>query len=346
MLRRVARPAVLLPVLAVTVLAAATARPGAADALARYRAGAFAAARTALDEAGDEGDADAALLLRASLARRPDPALTALEGAITSLPARSPLAQAARLDAAGLRFAQGRHQDVLAVLDPLVAGDGKDAPGRALLMAGLSRRALGDTEGAAALLATVKPDDPSFAAARTALGDLALADREPAKALRYYETAALDARAGAGRWQALRLDGRLDDADRLRKDLERRDPGCVALLEINRVLRAEADDAAARRASAPARRDSTTAASAGAGEAGGYTLQLGAFSDRGLALDLMRRFRDQIADLRIDVRQDDRGQYIYKVRTGAFVNPALARSEAERLKRSLGVDIFVAESAD
>ena len=33
----------------------------------------------------------------------------------------------------------------------------------------------------------------------------------------------------------------------------------------------------------------------------------------------------------IDSVRDDQGQFLYKVRTGSFVNPALARTEAKRL---------------
>ena len=44
--------------------------------------------------------------------------------------------------------------------------------------------------------------------------------------------------------------------------------------------------------------------------------------------------------------RDPRGQFLYKVRSGAYVNPALARSEADRLQRTLGIDVIVAETAD
>ncbi|MBE0567395.1 MAG: SPOR domain-containing protein, partial [Krumholzibacteria bacterium] len=77
--------------------------------------------------------------------------------------------------------------------------------------------------------------------------------------------------------------------------------------------------------------------------AGRFALQLGAFSDRGLALDLVRRYGRQVPDLRIDTERDDRGQLLYKVRSGSYVNPALARDAADALKRSLGIEVFVAE---
>ena len=270
-------------------LAAAAAWPGGADALDHFRAGRWAEARTALDAPGEAAGEGEDLLLKAYLARRPDPALGVLEGAAQAFAPNTTVGVAARLDAAAIRFGQDRHREVLTLLEPLVADGGAAAPGRALVLAGLSRLALGDAGGAAAMLATVKPDDPAFTAARSALGDIALADRDAAKALRYYDNAANEARTGAGRWQALRLDGQEAEAERLRERLQGRDPGSVAILEINRRLRAEADDSAARRAQAPARPD-TAAAAAQAARAGRYTLQLGAYSDRGLALDLLRRY--------------------------------------------------------
>ena len=76
---------------------------------------------------------------------------------------------------------------------------------------------------------------------------------------------------------------------------------------------------------------------------GRYTLQVGAYRDRGLALEVVRRYTPLVADLRIDEERDERGQILYKVRTGSFVNPARARTEASRLSRDLDVDVFVAE---
>ncbi len=329
---------------ALVVLTAAAALPGVADALEQFRAGRFREARAALDEPGADADSPEAILLKACLAQRPDAAAPALEGLAASVGPRDPQGAAALLDVAAIRFAEGRYQDVVKLLAPLVADDAPRAPGRALVLAGLARRALGDTDGAAALLATVKPDDPAFTAARTALGDLALAGRDPAKALRYYENADDDARAGAGRWQALRQAGDAEEAERLRRQLAAKAPGSIAVLEINRLVAAETDEAAARQALTPTHRDDDAAPVAPA--AGRYTLQLGAFSDRGLALDLMRRYGDAVPGLRIDTVRDDRGQFLYKVRAGSFVNPALARAEAEKLKGALGVDVFVTETGD
>ena len=42
---------------------------------------------------------------------------------------------------------------------------------------------------------------------------------------------------------------------------------------------------------------------------------------------------------------DQRGQFLYKVRTGDFVNPARARNEAKQLQRRLGIEVIVADLA-
>ena len=249
----------------------------------------------------------------------------------------------ARIEAAAILYARGDYRAALQVLEPVTA-DASPAPGRALILAGQAARALGDADGAERMFATVKPGDPAFAVARTALGDLALAAKDPVKALRYYDSAGDDNRVAAGRWQALRQAGRDDDAERLRRRLRENAPGSVAMLEINRVLGAEADELAARRAQGAA--PDSAGAPPPPVASGRFTLQLGAYSDRGLALELVRRYRDELPDLRVDTVRDDHGQLLYKVRSGSFVNPAAARAEAERLQRRLGIDVFVAEAGE
>ena len=44
--------------------------------------------------------------------------------------------------------------------------------------------------------------------------------------------------------------------------------------------------------------------------------------------------------------RDDHGQVLYKIRSGSYVNPALADTEARRLERQLGVDVIVADLSD
>lgn len=242
------------------------------------------------------------------------------------------------LERAGILFGAGEYRQVVAVLQPLLAEENVVRVGQADLLAGLALRASGDDEGAEELFASVRPQDPAFSAARIALGDLGLEKGDAHLALRYYDAALEQGaeRAQSGRWQARRLLGEDSAAAALLADL---DHGGVALLEINRQRHADADAESARRPPAP--RDSLVAAPATPD--GRYTLQIGAYRDRGLALEIVRRYRPRIADLRIDEERDEHGQILYKVRTGSFVNPARARAEASRLSRDLDVDVFVAE---
>ena len=104
--------------------------------------------------------------------------------------------------------------------------------------------------------------------------------------------------------------------------------GCETLTAYNRQLDGEAGLATITAIY-------TTAPAAG----GRYTLQFGAWSDRSRALDMLRRYRDQLPDLHIVESRDDRGQLLYKVRGGAYANPAMARTAARRLKDRLGLDV-------
>jgi len=295
----------------------------------------------ALLEASPEPPASAADRLGAArLATDPATALVYLENVPAG--ARAEERKALLLDRAGVLFGSGEYRDVVTVLEPLLAADAADRVGQADLLAGLALRALGDVTEAERMLATVIPADPSFAAARIALGDMGLEKGDAHLALRYYD-AALEAggnRAQAGRWRARRLLGEDATAAALLDELRREEDGGISLLEIRRQQHADADAESARRP--PAVRDTLVTAPTAA--TGRYTLQLGAYRDRGLALDVVRRYSARIPDLRIDEDRDPQGQILYKVRTGSFVNPARARAEASRLARDLDVEVFVAET--
>ena len=107
-----------------------------------------------------------------------------------------------------------------------------------------------------------------------------------------------------------------------------------------------ADEASARHAAATAVPDTAVTSTPVTANGGRHTLQFGAWSDRGRALEMVRRYRDEIPDLHIVEARDDRGQLLYKVRAGAYANPALARSEARRLEERLGLDVFVTDRSD
>ena len=142
-----------------------------------------------------------------------------------------------------------------------------------------------------------------------------------------------------GRWRALLDEGRDDEALALENALATDAPGSLAMLEIQRIRRAQEEELAAMTPGDSTQPEVGNDAAA----RGRYAMQLGAFSDRGLALAFMRRYSDQLPDVRIDEVRDARGQFLYKVRTGSFVNPALARTEAKRLKRLLDIDVIVAD---
>ena len=146
-------------------------------------------------------------------------------------------------------------------------------------------------------------------------------------------------RLAAGLWRAYRIAGDDQDAADLVADLRQRDPGSLALLEIRRLIQIENEELSARTDLEPENEIVTQVVDT----SGRYALQLGAFSDRGLALEFVKRYAGELPDLRIDKLLDQRGQFLYKVRTGVFVNPARARSEAKQLQRRLGIEVIVAD---
>jgi hypothetical protein len=213
-----------------------------------------------------------------------------------------------------------------------------------LLLAGLAARAVGDAERAERLLAGVRQGDPAFGEARLLLGEISLDRGDAERALRYLTTDGVGPRARAGRWRALRQLGDDAAAAALLSDMEDDDAGGLALLDVHRRQLADAEERTAR-LTGPDDAAADTVATRPA-LAGRYTLQLGAWSDRSRALDMVRRHAQQLPDLRIEEARDARGQILYKVRTGAYDNPALARTEAERLRSRLGLDVFVTDRND
>ncbi|RKZ15914.1 hypothetical protein DRQ50_06920 [bacterium] len=280
--------------------------------------------------------------MSARLDEDPQRALSALGEASAAVAHTSPESYTLALDAAGIELGAGRPRAALAVLEPVLGDDRDIMPGQVLLLAGLATRATGDESRAERLLAGVRPGDPAFAEARIALGELSLARGDAERALRYLEAEDVGPRAAAGRWRAQRLLGADGIARQILADMERDDSGGLALLEVRRLLREAAEEESVRMAG-DAGVASADAVAARPTISGRYTLQLGAWSDRSRALDMVRRYAGEIDDLRIDEARDERGQILYKVRAGAYDNPALARTEAARLESRLGLDIFVAD---
>ena len=297
-------------------------------------------------EQGDEGlRAGEASLWQARLTDDPAEALLILREGLADRRLPEVVKTRMVLETADIEFGLGHYQSTLKALSPLLNNDQAVVPGEVYLKAGLSLRALGSLQKAREMLASVKPLDGAFLLARYYLGDIALEQNDAGLALRYFDSAVEGGGAGAvhrvagGRWRALLDEGRDGDAAELEKRLSKDAPGSLAMLEIQRIQRSRQEELEAMTPVDP----SDLETGDDAASRGRYALQLGAFSDRGLALEFMRRYRDQLPDLRIDEVRDERGQFLYKVRTGSFVNPALARTDAKRLARQLDIDVMVAD---
>ncbi len=302
-------------------------------------------ARLALDQGGEGFRAGEATLWQIRLATDPAEALVLLREGMDD--DRLPAAVLTRmaLETADIEFGLGHYLSSLKALTPLLSEDQGELPGDFYLRAGLALRALGNLQKAREMLASVRPQDQAFQLARYYLGDIALQQKDAGLALRYFESAvggpgsAPHPRVAGGRWRALLAEGREQDASALEQALTRNDPGSLAMLEIQRLLREQQEELAAM-----ALPDSTDQGVLGDKPPHArYALQLGAFSDRSLALEFLRRYRQELPDLRIDEVRDERGQFLYKIRTGSFVNPALARTEARRLSGRLDMEVIVAD---
>lgn len=310
-----------------------------------FAEGDYQGARDSLEE-GQEGlRAGEATLWAAQLSTDPEEALRLLREGLDDSRLPEPVKIRMTRELADIEFGLGRYQSSLKTLAPLLGESEAGFPGSIYLRAGLSLRALGNLQKAREMLASVKPLDPAFMLARYYLGDIALEQNDSALALRYFESASgigSGARIAGGKWRAYQAENRDLEATNLEQELSRSAPGSLALLEIQR-LRRERDEEL--EAMIPPT-DSDAGSADQAAPRGRYTLQLGAFSDRGLALDFLRRHRPQLPDLRIDEVRDQRGQFLYKVRTGSFVNPALAKTEAKRLANTLDLEVIVADLSD
>ena len=299
----------------------------------------------ALEQGGEGFRAGEATLWEVRLATDPEKALLMLREGLADKRLPDAVRVRMALESGNIEFGLGHYQSSLKVLTPLLAADQGVLPGDVYLRAGLALRALGQLQKSREMLASVKPQDPAFLLARYYLGDIALEQRDANLALRYFESAtggsgsSTHPRLAGGMWRAYLDENRDRDAAQLEQSLGRDHPGSLAMLEIQRLRRKHVEDLAAM--TLP---DSVDTKDHGnEASRGRYALQLGAFSDRGLALEFMRRFRNQLPDLRIDEVRDQRGQFLYKVRTGSFVNPALARTEAKRLARQLDLEVIVAD---
>ncbi len=305
-------------------------------------------ARQLLDSGSEDNQPGEEALWRSRLATTPRAAVQLLTEGLKDSAIPETTRQGMVLQLAQIHFARGEYKKAHVILKAVISQSTIGLPGEVYLLAGLTERTSGNLQAAREMLASVKPGDPAFGAARYYLGDIGLENNDPELALRYFESGQRNAseedfsRLKAGQWRALRVDGKDKEAARLLSDLERDSAGCLALVEIGRVLQLEDDENSARVA-ANLQSEPDTLATAPVDNVGRYSLQLGAFSDRSLALEFKKRHQEQLPDLAITEVRDQRGQFLYKVRFGSFVNPALARSEAQRQKKKLGLDVIVVD---
>ncbi|MDX2473679.1 MAG: tetratricopeptide repeat protein [Candidatus Krumholzibacteria bacterium] len=310
-----------------------------------FQAGRYEDAREAVRAADEGARPGEEILWRSRLATDPKEAISLLESGLGDKKYPAAVRIRIALEVADIQAGRGKHREALDALTPLLEGDIADLPGAVHLRAGLSLRARGQLQKAREMLASVRPKDPEFVMARYYLGDIGLEQNDATLARRYFESGskATDeagaTRLAAGMWRAYRTAGENQEAAELVADLRKRDPGSLALLDIRRLIQMENEELNARSELETENKVVTPVVDT----TGRYALQLGAFSDRGLALEFVKRYARELPDLRIDKRLDQRGQFLYKVRTGDFVNPALARSEAKQLQRRLGIEVIVAD---
>jgi tetratricopeptide (TPR) repeat protein len=314
-----------------------------------FRHGRYGDAREALAAEPDDAKSDAAnRMWRQRLETEPDQAFELALDQVRDRQLPASLRLQAALDGAANELARQHPEAAWQLLEPLIGLALDEAPGELYLLAGRTLRAAGDRQRAREMLASVRPDDPSFAAARELLGRIGLESGDSELALNYFESAQRRLAGAprpdllAGRWHALRMLGRDVEARDVADELVRDHPSSLAAMEVAEQRRRD-DEALAALADttdveAPALvRESTTDR---------YAVQLAAFRDRALALQFVARWQTEIPELRVVRQPDDLGQPIYRIQTGSFVSRALARSEVARIAREHGLEGFVSESGD
>jgi len=312
-----------------------------------FAAGRYDEAREALARIPSEAESGGAVLVwRQRLEDDPDRACAlALEVVRNQDHALEVRVQSA-LDAASIALARQRTEEGWQLLRPLLDLPPESLPGDIYLLAGEALRQAGDRQRAREMLATVRPDDPAFAAARSLLGRITLESGDKELALRYFAAGARQRGRGAepemlaGRWQVLADLGRESEAAEVAAELMRDYPSSLAAMEVGTLARRALDDQAAAGALDP------SAATTAPVQTGRFAVQLAAFRDRALAMQFVERWRGQVTGLRVVTEVDELGQPIYKVQTGSFDSAAQARAEVDRLARTHRLEGFVAGSGD
>lgn len=342
-------PVVFLAVLLLCTTVGVAADGTLADVVASLADARYDDARTALEAwATREPDAPELQLWGQRLADDPERAIELATSQARDRGLPSPQRIAAVLDGASIALAADDLEVAWSLIEPLVTQTDVPLPGEAYLLAGLTLNQAGDAQRAREMLASVRTDDPHFATARSLLGRIGLEVGDTDLALNYFETALrrVDDQAqpdlAAGRWRALQLLGRRDQAARAYDELVDRYPTSLAAMEVRGRQRQDDEELA----SAIDTLGTVAPEVLEPRSAGSYAVQLAAFRDRTLALQFVRRWQAEVADLRVEREDDELGQPIYKVRTGRFVSDAQARTEVARLKREHNLEGFVAGGAD
>ena len=250
------------------------------------------------------------------------------------------------LQEASLQFARGNFEAALAPLEKLFAEARHTLPGELHLLAGLSYLALNRSQRSREAFASVPQSDPAFGWARYYLGYIGLEVGDVTLALRYFESAQRSDLAEripsllAGKWEGLRRDGHHTEAAELQKYIVDNYPSSLAMLRVHEILEREALNLA------PASPESNriTVAVPDTPPRGRFSLQLAAFSDRSRALTYLAVWQENLPELRIDEEPWPGNQLLYKVRVGHFVSRAQASTEAQRLRRSHGLETIIVES--
>jgi hypothetical protein len=210
-------------------------------------------------------------------------------------------------------------------------------------LSGLLARRRGDHESARLSLASVQPDNPNFAWARYFLARIAMQNGKPALARRYLETAeqapssTCKADILAMQWELARVDDK-DAAQRLDRELAHRFPNSLALTRVRDIQRHDQELAGGITIEEPLAIDSKPEE-----KSGRYTLQLGAYSDRGRAMTYRDAWADVLPDLTIAQSHDQRGRMLYKVRTGRYPSRSQATAAAEQLRRNHDLKALIVE---
>ena len=314
-----------------------------------FRRGRYAEAREVLNAEPSGSQAPASdRIWRQRLQTDPDRAYELALDQIRDRELPTPIRIQAALDGTANELARQRPEAAWQLLQPLLALETEGLPGELYLLAGQTLRLAGDRQRAREMLASVRPEDPAFAAARELLGRIGLEDGDSELALRYFESAQRHlegpARSDllAGRWQALRRLGRDVEARDTAAQLLRDFPASLGAMEVTDQRRREQDELSAfadtlDTAAPEILPESTTAR---------YAVQLAAFRDRSLALQFVARWQPEIHDLRVVRVIGELDQPVYKVQTGSYVSRPLARTEVSRLQREHGLEGFVTGSGE